>query len=206
MNKIKHSDPFISKLSRLVALGILTATSFLINQTAQAQDWRLDPEIRVGFEYDDNAPLIPSPDSEDEIQGYLVEGSVTIGAATERTTFDLTPKIRSRNYDEERFDSNDGFVTLNFNHDGLKSNFRIRADYSQESVRTAERADADPNIIDPDEIPGDEAGTVFSFGDRQRFWIMPQWSYDFSEKSSIAAAVRYTDVDYEDIFPGSYNP
>jgi long-subunit fatty acid transport protein len=73
-------------------------------------------------------------------------------------------------------------------------------------VRTAERADADPDVNDPDEIVGDDSGRVFAVGDRQRFWIMPQWSYNFSEKSSIAAAIRYTDVDYRDTFPGTHTP
>jgi hypothetical protein len=73
-------------------------------------------------------------------------------------------------------------------------------------VRTAERADADPDVNDPDEIAGDDAGRVFAIGDRQRLWLLPQWSYDFSEKTSIAAEVRYTDVDYEDIVPGTYSP
>jgi hypothetical protein len=206
MNKAKYFDPFIAKLSRLVALGALGATIFLAEQTAQAQQWRFDPLIRVGYEFDDNAPLAVNPDSTDEIQGYILEGSVLIGAATERTVFDLTPMIRSRNYDEERFDSDDGFLKLNFNHEGLKSNFRVRGNYAQESVRTAERTDADPDINDPDEIPGDDSGRVFAIGDRERFWIFPQWSYDFSEKTSIAAAIRYTDVDYEDTPIGVYTP
>ena len=206
MRQANHSDPFIVNLSRVVAIGALAATIFLAEQTAQAQQWRFDPEIRVGYEFDDNAPLAVNPDSTDEIQGYIIEGSATIGSTTERTTFDLTPTIRSRNYDEERFDSDDGFLKLNFNHEGLKSNFRIRANYAQESVRTAERADADPDVNDPDEIAGDDSGRVFAVGDRQRLWILPQWSYNFSEKSSIAAAIRYTDVDYKDTFPGTYTP
>ncbi len=73
-------------------------------------------------------------------------------------------------------------------------------------MRTAERADADPDIDDPDEIAGDDSGRVFAVGDRNRFWILPQWSYQFSEKSSIAASVRYTDVDYDDIIPGTHTP
>jgi len=184
----------------------LAVTSFIGMQTAQAQDWRFDPVFRAGYEFDDNAPLAVNPDASDEIQGYILEVEATVGYATERTTFDLTPKYRTRNYDEERFDSDDAFLDLDFNHQGLKSNFRVRGNYADESVRTAERADADPNVNDPDEITGDDGGTVFAFGSRQRLWILPQWSYNFSEKSSIAATVRYTDVDYSDIFPGTYTP
>ena len=73
-------------------------------------------------------------------------------------------------------------------------------------MRTAERADADPEVNDPDEITGDDGGTVFAFGSRKRLWILPQWSYNFSEKSSLAASVRYTDADYDDVFLGTYTP
>ena len=155
----------------------------------QAADWSLDPVIRVGYEFDDNAPVAVSPDSSDEIQGYIIEASATIGSATQRNTFDMTPMIRSRNYDEERFDSDDGFLRLNYNHEGLKSNFRIRANYAQESVRTAERADADPDVNDPDEITGDDAGRGFAFGDRERLWILPQWSYKFRRNLRLLPAL-----------------
>jgi len=194
------------RLSYIMAIAILAAVSILGERTAQAAAWRFDPVIRVGYEFDDNAPPAVSPDSTDEIPGYSIEGSVTIRSATERASFDITPMIRSRNYDEDRFDSDDGFLRLNYNHEGLKSNFRIRGNYAQESVRTAERADADPDVNDPDEIVGDDSGRVFAAGDRQRLWILPQWSYNFSEKSSIAAAIRYTDVDYRDTFPGTHTP
>ena len=204
MNKITYQID--RRSAYFVTIAILVATSSFEAQTVQAADWSLDPVIRVDYEFDDNAPLAVSLDSSDEIQGYIIEASATIGSATQRNTFDITPMIRSRNYDEERFDSDDGFLRLNYNHEGLKSNFRIRANYAQESVRTAERADADPDVNDPDEITGDDAGRGFAFGDRERLWILPQWSYKFSEKSSIAASVRYTDVDYDDIFPGTYTP
>jgi len=206
MKKINNSDPFGRKLSFLVAIAIVAATSIFGMQSAQAQDWRFDPIIRAGYELDDNATLSANPDASDEIEGYIIDVAATIGYATERTTFDITPKFRSRNYDNEVFDSDDKFLTFDFNHQGLKSNFRIRGDYADESVRTAERADADPDIDDPDEIPGDDTGRVFAFGRRDRFWVMPQWSYDLSEKSTLAASVRYTDAGYDDILAALYTP
>ncbi len=207
MKKTNYSDPFGRKLSCLVTIGMLAATSFFGVETVTAAEWRLEPELRVGYEFDDNAPLTVSPDATDEIDGYIIEGSATIGYATERTTFDITPTLRSRNYDEERFDEDDQFLTLDFNHQGIKSNFRIRGNYARESVRTAERADADPDVDDPDEIAGDDTGRVFAIGRRNRIWIVPQWSYNFSEKSAFAVRARYTDVDYDDIFfDGAFTP
>jgi len=207
MKKTSYSNPFGRKLSYLVTIGMLAATSLFGVQTATAAEWRLEPELRVGYEYDDNAVLVTIGGATAEIEGYILEASATVGYATERTTFDITPTLRSRNYDEEIFDSDDQFLTLDFNHRGLKSNFRIRGNYARESVRTAEREVADVDVDDPDEIAGDDTGRVFEIGRRERFWIMPQWRYNFSEKSALAASVRYTDVDYDDLFfVGAFTP
>ena len=97
MKKINNSDPFARKLSHLATISIVVATSIFSVQAVQAADWRFDPIVRVGYEFDDNAPLAASPDSNDEIQGYIIEGSATIGSATQRTTFDITPKITCKN-------------------------------------------------------------------------------------------------------------
>ena len=207
MKKINYSDPFGRQLSYLVTVAIVAATSFFGVQTVTAAEWRLEPELRVGYEFDDNAVLITIGGATAEIEGYILEGSATIGYATERTTFNITPRLRSRNYDEEIFDSDDQFLTFDFNHQGLKSNFRIRGNYARESVRTAEREVADVDVDDPDEITGDDTGRVFEIGRRDRFWIMPQWNYNFSEKSAFAARLRYTDVDYDDLFfVGAFTP
>lgn len=206
MKTTTNSKLLLRKFIGVPTFCITAAACLLAMDIAEAQDWTFDPVLRVGYEYDDNAPLNENPGPNEDIQGYLLEGFATIGYATERTTFDVTPRIRSRNYDEERFDSDDGFLTLDFDTQGLKSNFRIRANYSQESVRTAEREDADPGVTDPDEIIGDDSGRISIFGDRNRFWILPQWNYDISEKTAIGASASYTDVDYDGIVPGSYAP
>ncbi len=207
MKKTSYSNPFGRKLPCLVTIGMWAATSFFGVQTVGAAEWRLEPELRAGYEYDDNAVLITIGGATAEIEGYILEASATIGYATERTTFDITPTLRSRNYDEETFDSDDQFLTLDFNHRGLKSNFRIRGNYARESVRTAEREVAELEVDDPDEIAGDDTGRVFDIGRRERIWIMPQWSYNFSEKSAFAVSARYTDVDYDDLFfVGAFTP
>ena len=207
MIKPNYSDPFGRKLSYLVTIAMVAATSFFGVQTVTAAEWRLEPELRVGYEFDDNAVLVTIGGATAEIDGYIIEGSATLGYATERTTFDITPRLRSRNYDGELFDSDDQFLTFDLNHRGLKSNFRIRGNYARESVRTAEREVADVDVDDPDEIAGDDTGRVFEIGRRDRFWIMPQWNYNFSEKSAFAARLRYTDVDYDDLFfVGAFTP
>ena len=41
------------RLSDFMAIAILAAVSILGERTAQAADWRFDPVIRVGYEFDD---------------------------------------------------------------------------------------------------------------------------------------------------------
>ncbi len=112
MTKTNYSDHFGRQLPCLVTIGMLAAASFFGVQTVTAAEWRLEPELRVGYEFDDNAALIDVGGAATEIDGYILEGSATIGYATERTTFDITPTLRSRNYDEEIFDSDDQFLTF----------------------------------------------------------------------------------------------
>ena len=107
MKNTHYFDRIGRKLSYLVTIGIMAAASLFGAPTVKAQDWTLEPVIRVGYEYDDNASL-SSTAAPIDIEGYILEGSVIVGYATERTTFDITPMIRSRNYDEDIFDSDDG--------------------------------------------------------------------------------------------------
>ncbi len=178
--------------------AIFTA-GLALTSLAAAQEWRFQPEIGLGLQYDDNARLQTDPALVQEIDGYLIDASLEISYNTERTTFELTPRLRSRVYDEiPDVDSDDQFFDFGFNHETLKSEFGIRGSFDRESVRTAERADPDFDVDDPDDIPIDETGDVFTNERRERLRIAPQWSYDITERASLSLRASYTDVDYED--------
>ena len=175
----------------------------LIAQTSQAQQWTLQPELRAGYEYDDNARLRSVEAQVQEIDGFILEGSLGIGYNTQRTTFELTPRLRSRIYDETPdVDSDDQFLKFDFGHETLKGEFRVRSSYDRESVRTAERADPDFDVDDPDEIPIDETGLLFSDQRRERFRIAPEWSYDVTERMILGLEASYTDVSYDESIAG----
>ena len=182
----------------MVALG----ASLLLHvpMEAEAQQWRLEPELRVGGEYDDNAQLRVEEENIHEITGYILEGSAGLAYVTPRTTFEITPRLRSRVYDEEiDVDSDDQFLDLDWVHQTLKSEFLLRGDYSRESSRTAERADADIDEEDPDEIPIDETGITFFNQRRERIRLTPAWRYEFTERMSLRTGYTYTDTSYEQI-------
>jgi hypothetical protein len=188
-------------LAATVVPGLLAGLLFA--QTSQAQQWTLQPEVRVGYEYDDNARLRSDPAEIQEVDGYLLEGSLGIAYNTQRTTFELTPRLRSRVYDEiPDVDSDDQFLDFDFGHETLKGEFLVRSNFDRESVRTAERADPDFDIDDPDELPIDETGLVLTDARRERFRIAPEWSYDVTERMTLGLEARYTDVSYDESIAG----
>lgn len=197
MNKIDRAVPKNRCLVYAATIGIAAAGFVLGPDTAVAAEWSLAPLLRASYDFDDNATLSNDDTMVTEIHGGIYDAATTLAYATERTTFDATPLLRWRRYSDSIFNSSDHFVTLNFQHEGLKSNFRIRGEYANESTRTAERAKAEAAINDPDDIPDDDSGASSDFGDRQRFQIAPQWRYNLTEKTAVGVKVMYRDVDYE---------
>jgi hypothetical protein len=181
---------------RFVLFGVLT---LLWSQASHAQ-WELDPVLRVAWDYDDNATLNIRTDAEQEISGYIAEASINLRNSGERGFFSVTPMFRSRNYgsDNDR-NSDDQFLNIGAGYDGVRNRFRFITNYEREGVRTAEAADADLDTeIDPDDIPDDESGRVFSQERRERIRVIPRWSFRLSDVSAINADVTYLDVMYSD--------
>ncbi len=189
----------VSRTRRRVALLISAALVFamLAAMPIRAAEWRIEPIIRVGGEFDDNAILTPRTDLDADISGYIIDASAKFAYASELTTFFVTPKLISRNYGEADFDSNDEYLNFNLSHNTQSSNFRIRGDYNRQSVRTAERTDTDLDIEDPDEIPDDDTGRVASVAERETLRLFPNWTYRISEASAISADLSFTDTSYD---------
>lgn len=193
MNMTKSNKSLYRRLQAVLC----AAPVLFFSGTSGAQEWRFQPEVRVGAEYDDNSRLSTVPAFVQTSDGYLIGASLEMRYATERTTFSVSPRILSRNYNEiPDIDSNDQFVDLNFNRKFLKGNLGIRADFAKESVRTAERTEPDLDEEDPSLITDDDIGLVFTSGDRDRFSITPQWNYDIGQRTSLVLGAEYLDVGY----------
>lgn len=183
----------------MTAAGVVLALQ--MPGAAEAQQWRIQPEIRLGGEYDDNARLRANEEDIFEIDGYIVEGSAELAYETQRTLFNVIPRLRTRQYGQEEVDvdSDDQFLKLGWSHDTLKGNFGVDANYARESIRTAERADADDiDLDDPVDIPTDATGIVFTNQRRERLRIVPSWSHDITERTFFEIDYAYTDVSYDD--------
>ncbi len=173
---------------------------------AVAQDWKFDPVFKFGYELDDNAQLSIRTDEEVEISGFQADVSLRVDYLTDTTIFTLVPRVRVRQYDISEFDSTDYFLTMNYSHKTRAHTFAFRARGELQGVRTAERAGADFDARDLDELSGDDTGLVALEGDRTKVRLKPSWTYRMSGKSSMKLFLDLKDVSYEDVFMDLLTP
>lgn len=188
----------ISNKSTFVALWV-SALFLAFADQAGAQNWEFEPKIKVGAEYDDNATLDIRTDEEESLSGGLLELSAGMKYSSDKTTFVFLPRALIRRYDESEFDSEDFFIRSDFDYTGRSNAFGIRAFFDEQSVRTAERANSDLEIEDPDDLTDDDTGRVVRFGDRTKWRLIPRWEYQVSNVSTIGATVDYFDIEYDDV-------
>ena len=198
---VTKNDILLASLRPLVlfTLGIALLAVAMPN-LARAQNWRFEPIIKVGGEYDDNATLAIRTDEEVSLSGLLLDLQADIKYSSASTSFLLQPKALVRRYDDDSdFDSEDYFIRSEFNYNARSSSFGFRVFFDEQAVRTAERANSDLEIEDPDDLTDDDSGRTERFGDRSKWRLVPKWDYRLSNISSIGAQIDYFDVQYDDV-------
>jgi hypothetical protein len=174
------------------------AVALLAFGTANAQ-WSFEPVLKVGGERDDNATLSVRTDDVLDVTGILYDLSARIEYGAAKHQFFITPQVISRNYDDApEIDSDDIFVKSAYSYTGQSNEFGFRFDFDEQSVRTAERSDADLDIDDPDEIPDDSTGFVGFQDDRRRYRFAPTWTHNFSTSTSMNLNANYISTTYAD--------
>ena len=183
---MKHAR---SESTKIRLLSLFLAMSVIASpQLAQAQNWRIEPVVKVGGEYDDNATLDIRTDTETKLEGYLLDLRADVSYSSATSSFFLQPRAVLRNYpDEPGFDSDDFFLRSRFSREGQSSTIGFRASFDQQTVRTAERAISDIDIDDLAELTDDDTGRVLLFGERSKWRISPFWNYRLSNISTIGA-------------------
>jgi hypothetical protein len=186
-------------LRRFAALCTITFSVLLATMSSvEAAEWRIEPVIRLAGDFDDNAFLSTRTDIESET-GYIAEASARFSYASDTTDFYITPIFRTSDYGSDSdLNSDDQFLRMNYRHNTETSDFRFRARYDRESVRTAERADTDLDVLDPDEILDDDSGRVFILDRRERFQITPSYLYRVTAASSLGLQLDHSDVRYDE--------
>ena len=208
---MKKKNSFFSiPVPRVLLIVCMAVLAIASPNSAQAQEWRFEPIVSVGGEFDDNARLGTRTDEEVELSGLLLDLKADIRYSSATTSFFVQPRVLSRNYnvksdvelDETVYDSDDFFLQSQFSHTGKSNTIGFRGTFDEQEVRTAERAISDLEIVDPDEFTDDDTGRIVLTGTRSKWRISPYWEYQLSNTSSIGANLDYFDVQYEDVFAG----
>lgn len=186
-------------LSLYVQRCALGAAALLCFGSASAQ-WTVEPVLKVGGEKDDNATLSVRTDDVLDVTGFLYEGSMRFNYESPLTQFYVTPEVISRNYNDfgEILDSTDIFLRSHYTYTGVSNIFNVDLRFDEQTVRTAERSDADLDVDDPDEIPDDGTGVLALRDDRQQIRLSPEWRHLFSETNTMYGRVDYLDTNYDD--------
>ena len=184
---------------------IALVSAMLTLTPVQGAEWIIDPQVRAAANFDDNATLSFRTDNEESISGYILEGSARFAYRSEVTDFFVTPILRFRDYGDPNFDEEEQFVRMQYGRETQRNDFRIRANYDREAIRTAERSDAELDAEDPDEIRDEGTGRVFLQGRRERTELIPTWRYRMSDASSFSMRLSYRDIQYENKFAGLLN-
>lgn len=203
--RIEAMKNHLGSPSRPTVLVLLSLAMSVIAppELAQAQSWRIEPVVKAGGEYDDNATLNIRTDSEVKLKGFLADlrADVTYSSAT--TSLFLQPRATLRTYSgESSFDSNDFYLRSRFSHKGKSSTIGFRASFDDQTVRTGERAISNLEIDNPDEITNDDSGRVLLSGGRKKWNLAPFWDYRLSKISSVRTDLDYVDAQYENTFAG----
>lgn len=170
---------------------------------AHAANWEFLPVIDVGVFTDDNYTLNPTSQAQIDVVGAQINVELAWRATTPLSQFTLAPRLESTLIpDDQEWESNDGYLRLDWSHERQRVDAGLRAEYSDETTVKSElpSSDVDGDLGDPDE--GD-AGVVAVDNRRQRLSFRPRLSFDVTERSTLLADAGYQDVDYDQESPGN---
>jgi len=201
MNMQTRATSNVSEQCKALAIIPIVLVACAVT-TVEAAEWRIEPLLRAAADYEDNPYLSILTDFESQ-SGYILEGSAEVAYTSETSNFFITPTLRNRRYGSSSgLDSNDQFLRFGFDTNSRSTAFRIRGNYSRESVQTAERADTDLSITDPELIPDNDTGRIGITDRRERFQVTPYFLFRMSDISAISARLNYQDVRYDQVFAG----
>ena len=198
--------------NRTTALIVLRCTGLLCLSslplsTAMAQaGWNNVGQVRVTAESDDNPRLVPEGFEESDSIGIL-DASLTTSFSGQRGDFSIVPRVRVRSYGNERNEDlggNDYFLRSFAEYRWSVVRLGVRADLSEQSIRSSEIADATPQDPDIDDLQDVSAGTLF-FLDRtqERTTAAPYIEFNISDRNSFRFDAQFDEISYTG--PGAAN-
>lgn len=170
--------------------------------TATAANWEVAPRVQAGYRYSDNYRLY-LPDQEVEVSGAEADVGVTFRTVDPRTNFEITPRINSTYFpDEKDEDANNYYLTAGFSDVTPRRRIDVPFLYSQEDVTRSELPDVDTGGGLGEPGQGD-AGRFVERNRRDFFRIAPTFDYDISQRYRLELDAHYLQADFDDQLPGA---
>jgi hypothetical protein len=169
--------------------------------SATAANWEIAPRLEAGYLYNDNYRL-DLPGQEIDVSGAEADAAVTFRTVDPRTNFEITPRINSTYFPDERDeDSNDYYLNAGFTDVTPRRRIEVPFAYSQEDVVRSELPTADGGDLgQPTE--GD-SGRFVQRNRRDYFRLAPSFSYDISQRYRLELDAHYLQADFDNQLAGA---
>jgi hypothetical protein len=179
----------------LIGLPVLLAS-----WSAGAVNWEVAPRVLGGYRYSDNYRLEPTG-SEIDVSGAEADAQVTLRNVDPRTRFEVTPRIRSTYFPDEREeDSTDYFLGTKLFDETPRRRMGIDAAFSREDVVRTELPSAGDVGGDLGDPQTGDAGRTLQRNRRDLIRVAPSFAYDFTERYRMELEARYVDAAFDKQF------
>ncbi len=169
--------------------------------TATAANWEVAPRVQAGYRYSDNYRLYP-PGQEIDVSGAEADVGVTFRTIDPRTNFEITPRINSTYFpDEKSEDANNYYLTAGFSDVTPRRRIDVPFLYSQEDVTRSELPDAGEGGGLGEPTEGD-SGRFLQRNRRDFFRIAPSFAYDISQRYRMELNAHYLQADFDSQLAG----
>jgi len=174
--KNHNMDRYTYFRSLVAAIGILGSAN-----NAAATDYLIDFDVNTNGVYDDNFRLTDG--DEITLSGAEVAPKLLFGASTEQQKFNFASRLRSARYDDDQFDTDDQFATIDYSYQFERSSVGLNADFVRDSTNTSE-------IV--------SSGRISNQAERHtRYALSPSWTYALNESNSLTLNARYSKDNYD---------
>lgn len=186
---------------RIVLGGLLAASTVPV----PAADWSFDPRVAAAYVYNDNHRLTDVPGAEISVSGAQLDAEVTMRAETERSLFQLTPRLRSTFFpDDSSEEADDQFVRMLARHSTQRTVSSIDANYSR--IVTLGDYFPSPTVTNDDTLGNPDRGVGVgrqTANNRQeRLAVRPMASIDVTERQRLVFEAEYLDLTYDEQVQG----
>ena len=179
----------------LLAVGATQAT---------AADWSFDPRVGAAYVYNDNHRLTDVEGTEIDVSGASLDAQLAMRAATQRSLFLLTPRLRSTFFpSDESEEADDQFVRMFARHATERTLTSLDVDYSR--VVTLGYYFPEANVTSDDVLGDPDRGVGLGQSGRNRqdrLVLTPRFAFDVAERQRLHFQVEYLDVTYDEQVPG----